>query len=133
MCRFVGILLGHCYLCSVRRELLSELPQDQVAAESDFEVLLDYCNGAFDWTSHTLQQLQAVNHTACSWLCTRGYHGNSLKASINVQQRNLSERLARDAPNEECIQAIVKNGISQCTYLYYRPILPKYRQNVSIF
>ena len=133
LCGAVPLTRAPVHHRSVQRELSSELPQDQVTAESDFEVLLDYCNGGFDWTSHTLQQLQAVNHTACSWLCTRGYHGNSLKASINVQQRNLSERLARDAPNEECIQAIVKNGISQCTYLYYRPILPKYRQNVSIF
>jgi len=65
-----------------------------------------------------LQQLQAVNHTACSWLQTRGYNGNSLKASLNVQQRNLRERLARDAPNEERVQAIVANGISHNALTY---------------
>jgi hypothetical protein len=103
---------------SVRRELSAEVAQDGIAADNDFEVLLDYRNGNFDWTSHTLQQLQAVNHTACSWLQTRGYNGNSLKASLNVQQRNLRERLARDAPNEERVQAIVANGISHNALTY---------------
>jgi hypothetical protein len=35
-----------------------------------------------------------------------------------VQQRNLRERLARDAPNEERIQAIVANGISHNALTY---------------
>jgi hypothetical protein len=118
LCGAVPLTRAPVYHRSVRRELSAELPQDQLAADNGFEVLLDYRNGGFDWTSHTLQQLQAVNHTACSWLQTRGYNGNSLKACVNVQQRNLSERLARDAPNEERVQAIVKNGISHNALTY---------------
>jgi hypothetical protein len=85
LCGAVPLTRAPVYHRSVRRELSAELPQDQLAADNGFEVLLDYRNGGFDWTSHTLQQLQAVNHTACSWLQTRGYNGNSLKACVNVQ------------------------------------------------
>ena len=40
---------------SLRRELSADVPQDQIVPENDFTVLLDYCEGGFNWTFHTLQ------------------------------------------------------------------------------
>ena len=55
--------------------------------DEEFQVLLEYHEGNFDWASHTLQKLRTLNHSACAWLMKNGYNGNALKAMANLCQR----------------------------------------------
>mmetsp|Transcript_16874 Transcript_16874/g.24027 ORF Transcript_16874/g.24027 Transcript_16874/m.24027 type:complete len:197 (-) Transcript_16874:123-713(-) len=91
LCGAVPLTRAPVHHRSVRRELSTELIQDQIAPDNDFTVLLDYHDGGFDWTSHTLHQLQTLNHAACSWLQAHGYKGNSytIGPSCNVTELQL--------------------------------------------
>jgi hypothetical protein len=56
--------------------------------------------------------MESMNKTACNFLSEQGNNGRELLAKINRQPKNLDNRLAKDAPLEQCVKEIVRDGIS---------------------
>jgi hypothetical protein len=102
---------------SVRQEIMASLIEEEHIVGED-QVLLEYRMGGFDWTSHTLETLEKLNHESCNWLQRKGYVGSSLKVKINRVQKNVRERISKDSTPEEKVRAMVEGGITLNSLFY---------------